>query len=70
MNDELKASGKVCFQRAAVDCGLLIGGFNSNTAIGAPPNNFAGVLVEGPSRIGHYFRPARELPIDARSTAR
>lgn len=39
MNDELKASGKVCFKRAAVDCGLLIGWFNSNTAIGAPPNN-------------------------------
>ena len=66
MNDELKASGKICFKRAAVDCGLLIGWFNSNTAIGAPPNNFVGVLVEGPSRIGHYFRPVYGTSDDKR----
>lgn len=58
MNDKLAASGKVSFQRAAVDCGLLLGWFNSHTIVGAPPQNFVGVLIEGPSRIGHYFRPA------------
>ncbi|NUM54930.1 MAG: hypothetical protein HUU46_14885 [Candidatus Hydrogenedentes bacterium] len=66
MNDKLTASGKVSFRRAAVDCGLLIGWFNSHTAIGAPPNNFVGVLVEGPSRIGHYFRPVYGASDDQR----
>ena len=67
MNDELKASGKVSFQRAAVDCGLLIGWFNSHTAIGAPPANFLGILIEGPSRIGHYFRPGYGTSDDQRA---
>jgi hypothetical protein len=67
LDNELRASGKVSFRRAAVDCGLLIGWFNSNTPIGAPPNNFVGVLVEGPSRIGHYFRPVYGSSDDQRA---
>jgi hypothetical protein len=69
LNDELTASGKVCFTSAAVDSGLLLGWFNSYTAIGAPPANFVGVLVEGPSRIGHYFRPVLGASTDERAIA-
>jgi hypothetical protein len=57
LDQELEASGKVCFRAAAADSAVLVGWFNSRTFIGAPPANFLGILVEGPSRIGHYFRP-------------
>jgi hypothetical protein len=57
LNDELKASGKLCLRAAAADSALLLGWFNSFTPIGAPPANFVGILIEGPSRIGHYVRP-------------
>ena len=43
--------------RASADSAALIGWFNADTYIGAPPSNFVGIMVEGPSRIGHYFRP-------------
>jgi len=57
MAHRLKASGKVAMVRAAADSAVLLGWFNSPTYIGAPPKNFIGILIEGPSRIGHYFRP-------------
>jgi len=57
LNDALSASGKVAMTAAAADSGVLIGWFNEATHRGAPPMNFLGVFVEGPSRIGHYFRP-------------
>ena len=57
LNDPLHASGKVAMTAAAADSGVLIGWFNEATFRGAPPMNFLGVFVEGPSRIGHYFRP-------------
>ena len=53
----LEASGKVAMRRASADSAVLIGWFNADTYIGAPPSNFVGIMVEGPSRIGHYFRP-------------
>ncbi len=53
----LVASGRISLHSAAADSAVLIGWFNSHTAAGAPPANFVGVLIEGPSRIGHYFRP-------------
>jgi hypothetical protein len=43
---------------SAADSAVLIGWFNSHTPIGAPPLNFLGVFIEGPSRVGHYVRPA------------
>jgi hypothetical protein len=59
LNTELKASGKVSLVRGGSDSGMLIGWFNSATATGdGPPRNFIGVLIEGPSRIGFYFRGA------------
>ena len=57
MDDILEAAGKVAMLRASADSAVLIGWFNSQTHIGAPPKNFVGIMVEGPSRIGHYFRP-------------
>ena len=58
LDDPLEASGKFSLTAAAADSAVLIGWFNSHTPIGAPPPNFLGILVEGPSRVGHYFRPA------------
>ena len=58
LDDELNASGRVCLTAAAADSAILAGWFNARTFIGAPPQNFLGILVEGPSRAGHYFRPA------------
>ena len=57
MDHTLAASGKVAMIRASADSAVLIGWFNADTYIGAPPHNFIGIMVEGPSRIGHYFRP-------------
>lgn len=57
LKEPLSASGKIVLRAVAVDSALLLGWFNSHTAIGGPPANFAGVLIEGPSRVGHYFRP-------------
>lgn len=58
LDNELRASGKVALVLGSADSAALIGWFNSHTAVGAPPPNFLGILVEGPSRAGHYFRPA------------
>ena len=57
MEKPLHAEGKVAMTRAGSDSAVLIGWFNSQTHIGTPPKNFVGIMVEGPSRIGHYFRP-------------
>ncbi|MBT3270717.1 hypothetical protein HN371_26485 [Candidatus Poribacteria bacterium] len=58
LEDPLHAEGSITMTRAAADSAVLIGWFNSRTYIGAPPQNSLGVLLEGPSRVGHYFRPA------------
>lgn len=58
LDDELEASGKMSLTAASADSAILLGWFNSHTPVGAPPLNFLGVLIEGPSRAGHYFRPA------------
>lgn len=57
LRQELKASGKMCLKAAGADSGLLFGWYNSLTPIGAPPVNFVGIFVEGPSAVGHYVRP-------------
>ncbi len=53
----LAASGKAALRSASSDSAVLVGWFNSHTPVGAPPPNFLGILIEGPSRVGHYFRP-------------
>lgn len=64
LGDELSASGKVAFLRGASDSGVFFGWFNSESRRdddeqnkSEKQRNFVGVLIEGPSRIGHYFRP-------------
>ena len=58
MNHPLEASGRMAFTAAAADSAVLIGWYNALTPIGNPPRNFLGIMLEGPSRIGHYWRPA------------
>ena len=42
----------------AADSAVLVGWFWAATHWdGTPPKTFLGSLLEGPSRIGHYFRP-------------
>jgi len=79
--DALTASGKIAITRAASDSGMYFGWFNSTLFKGAPratdakdevvPSGLLGVMIEGPSRAGHYFRPiytttggTRDLPAE------
>lgn len=63
LDDELIASGTVAFTGQGSDSGVWLGWFDSagkrsptKTESEQRPKNFLGILVEGPSRIGHYFR--------------
>jgi hypothetical protein len=64
LDDALTASGKVAFTGAGSDSGVYIGWFDSTSKRAAPAatedraqRNFLAILIEGPSRVGHYFRP-------------
>jgi len=65
---ELRASGKVCLRTGAADSAVLLGWFNSLTPIGAAPPNFLGILIEGPSAVGHYVRPICRNSLDQQKT--
>jgi hypothetical protein len=63
LENELVASGTIVFRGAGSDSGAYLGWFNAETKkdpevkeLDAPKNILA-ILIEGPSRIGHYFRP-------------
>lgn len=59
LDNSLKAQGKVAFTVGAMDAGMFLGWFNSRSK-DLPETEFrnvVGVYIEGPSRIGHYFRP-------------
>jgi hypothetical protein len=63
LEDELVASGKISFTGAGSDSGVYLGWFDSrsktNKAVSdheQPQQNVLAILIEGPSRIGHYFR--------------
>ena len=65
LDDELFASGKVALRSAGADSGVFIGWFagddkrNKSTPQHVEPQtDLLGVMIEGPSRIGHFFRPA------------
>ncbi len=65
LEDELVASGRIAFNGAGSDSGVYLGWFNSMSRTNKmasdhqqPQTNILAVLLEGPSRIGHYFRPA------------
>jgi len=78
LDDELVASGKITFDGAGSDSGVYLGWFDSQSKTNngssdhdQPQRNFLAILIEGPSRIGHYFRPQYrtttgegELPAD------
>jgi len=55
LDDQLSASGRLSVVQASSDSGFLFGWFNEGNRGWAPPN-FLGFVVEGPSRVGHYFR--------------
>lgn len=64
LNDELYASGKVAFTAGGSDSGVYFGWFNSELTRNKkspehvePQKSNLAILVEGPSRVGHYFRP-------------
>jgi hypothetical protein len=63
MRDELYAEGKIALTKATSDSGAYIGWFDSKSKLETTreedaQKNLLGVLVEGPSRVGHYFRAA------------
>lgn len=61
----LHASGKIVLRSAGADSGIVLGWFDSASKRNkATPEheqrqpNYLGVMIEGPSRVGHYFRAA------------
>ena len=65
LDDELVASGTVCLVGASSDSGVYLGWFDSAAKRSKaspeheePQRGLLGVLIEGPSRAGHYLRPA------------
>ncbi len=56
MQDHLSASGKITMTEGAPDSAAILGWYNSSGR-GWPARNVMCVVIEGPSRVGHYFRP-------------
>jgi hypothetical protein len=64
LDDPLTASGKLALLKASSDSGVYLGWFDAATkrANETPEyetrqKNYLGILIEGPSRVGHYVRP-------------
>ncbi|MEX2285929.1 MAG: hypothetical protein WD648_02495 [Planctomycetaceae bacterium] len=65
LDDELQASGRLAFLQAGSDSGICLGWFNASAKRekNTPEHedrqrSYVAVMIEGPSRVGHYFRPA------------
>jgi hypothetical protein len=65
LDDELSASGRLVMTAAAADSGVYLGWFNaaSKTNRGSKDRevtqtNTLAIAIEGPSRVGHFFRAA------------
>jgi hypothetical protein len=63
LDQPFSASGKITFTAAGSDSGVYIGFFDSEAKRNktsadhhAQPTNILAIMLEGPSRIGHYFR--------------
>jgi hypothetical protein len=63
LNDPFVASGMITFRAAGSDSGAYFGFFHAEskrnkltTDYHAQPTNMLVIMVEGPSRVGHYFR--------------
>jgi len=64
MDQELSASGRIVMTGAAVDSAVYLGWFEAEAKTNrtpskyrAPSRNQLALLIEGPSRAGHYVRP-------------
>jgi hypothetical protein len=65
LDRELRASGRIAFSGAGSDSAVYLGWFDaaakrakSSAEKGDPQRSILAFVIEGPSRIGHYFRPA------------
>ena len=65
LENELEATGKIALTDAGSDSAFYLGWLDSATKKGnkipehkARQKNYLAILVEGPSRVGHYFRPS------------
>ena len=65
LKDRFGAAGTLAFTGAGSDSAVYFGWFDSKTKREnnepedtRPQRNLLGLLIEGPSRVGHYFRPA------------
>jgi len=59
LEDRLEASGKVTMPMGGSDSDMALGWFNSASADKTPRSeNFLGVLIGGPTRMGHMFSPS------------
>jgi hypothetical protein len=65
LDDPLHASGKFAMLSAGADSAVNLGWFHSQSKqakttseLVAPQTDYVGVMIEGPSRVGHYFRAA------------
>jgi hypothetical protein len=60
LNDRLEASGEIVLQVGEQDSAAYFGWFNGDDQENPPTQagNFVGVQIGGPTRVGHYFRPA------------
>jgi len=72
LNHRLRASGKLAFTGAGSDSAVYIGWFDSTSKKNKttpehaePQRNLLAIMVEGPSRIGHYFRPVYQTSTGA-----
>ncbi len=58
------ASGRLAFLAGSADSGVYLGWFHAESKRSqkaeyeVPPRNLLGLMIEGPSRVGHYIRPA------------
>jgi hypothetical protein len=64
LNEELYAAGRLAFTAGGSDSGAYFGWFNAASKREkdkpedkAPQRDVLAIIVEGPSRVGHYFRP-------------
>ena len=64
-DNKLEASGTLTLRSAGADSGVMLGWFNSKAKRSKtipehekPLSNYLGIYLEGPSRVGHYFRAA------------
>ena len=64
LDQPLFASGRIAFTAATADSGVYLGWFDSAAKRSKtvpehekPQRNLLGLLLEGPSRVGHYLRP-------------